>query len=92
MLFAALKSRGFQFEQTHVSEPQRIEKLVAMLTLALAWAVKVGEFITNRGENIPIKKHKRKARSIFRVGLDFIRKKLLHHIPLNESINLLSCT
>lgn len=92
VLFAALKSRGFQFEQTHVSEPQRIEKLVAMLTLALAWAVKVGEFITNRGENIPIKKHKRKARSIFRVGLDFIRKKLLHHIPLNESINLLSCT
>lgn len=92
MLFAALKSRGFQFEQTHVSESKRIEKLVAILALALAWAVKVGEFLTDRGEKIPIKKHKRKARSIFRIGLDFIRKNLLHHLPLNESINLLSCT
>jgi transposase len=34
-LFAALKSRGFDLEQTHLTAPDRIERLIALLALAL---------------------------------------------------------
>jgi len=34
-LFAALKSRGFDLEQTHLTTPGRIERLIGLLALAL---------------------------------------------------------
>lgn len=92
VLFAALKSRGFDFEATHMTKAERIDKLIAVLTIALAWAVKVGDFISNKGKNIPIKKHNKKAKSVFRVGLDKIRIQILNFRDLNDLIKLLSCT
>ncbi len=91
-LFGALKTRGFRFETTHLTLPDRIDKLTAVLALALAWAVKVGAMKTDNGKAIPIKKHKRRAKSMFRIGLDAIRCKLLNANPLNELIYVLSCT
>ncbi|MEZ4688274.1 MAG: IS4 family transposase [Bacteroidia bacterium] len=91
-LFGALKTRGFRFETTHLRIPQRINSLTAVLALALAWAVKVGDFKTNGGKTIPIKKHGRRAISMFRIGLDAIRRNILNFRPLNELTNVLSCT
>jgi len=42
-LFQALKGRGFRFEETHVTQMVRIEKIIAFLAVAFAWAHKVGE-------------------------------------------------
>ena len=92
VLFGDLKGRGFNFEDTHITNPQRINNLIAILALTHAWAILVGEWITQRGKNIPIKKHGRRAMSIFRMGLDFIRIKALNNRDLDEYINLLSCT
>ena len=41
-LFAAFKSRGFDFETTHLNETESIEKLIALLAIAFAWAFLVG--------------------------------------------------
>ncbi len=41
-LFQALKGRGFRFEETHKTKPERIEKMVAVLAIALVWAYKIG--------------------------------------------------
>ncbi len=89
--FGALKTRGFNFEKTHISYPERIDTLMGLLALALAWAVKVGEMITQGGKLIPIKKHGRKAYSIFKKGLDEIRTNLLNNKPIDEFVQLLSC-
>jgi len=91
-LFGALKTRGFRFETTHLTIPKRVDGLTAVLALALAWAVKVGDIQTKGGKSIPIKKHGRRAISIFRIGLDTIRTNILNFKPLNELINVLSCT
>jgi hypothetical protein len=32
-LFAALKTRGFCLEQTHLSDPERLSKLIALLAI-----------------------------------------------------------
>ena len=43
-LFGCLKSKGFGFEETHITRPERIEKLIAVLTITFCWAHKIGEW------------------------------------------------
>lgn len=92
VLFGALKTRGFNFEDTHLVDYQRIEALVGLLALAFAWAVLVGDWISQGGKKIPIKHHGRRAKSIFRTGLDIIRAKLLNNKNLQNELKLLSGT
>lgn len=75
-LFGCLKSRGFRMEDTHMVEPIKIEKLIFVLAIAFCWAHKTGELMA-RQKPIVIKKHKRKAKSVFRLGLNFIRSTLI---------------
>lgn len=42
-LFGALKSRGCDFEDTHLTDPERLSRLLALLPLATAWAVRTGQ-------------------------------------------------
>ena len=79
-LFACLKSRGFNFEATHLTDPERISKLLAILTLAFCWCYRLGEW-QHEHRPIPIKKHGRLATSLFRHGLDTLR-----HIVLNLAV------
>lgn len=62
-------------EDTHMTDPGKIEKLLFILAIATAWSYKTGEFFT-RKIPITIKKHGRKAKSVFRVGLDLLRQAL----------------
>jgi hypothetical protein len=90
-----LKSRGFNLEDTHLKEMERLSKLVALLTLAMGWAIRVGDWLTQQ-KAIPIKKHGRKAKSIFRVGCDYIREAMFNlNQPTSQlwrAIQFLSCT
>lgn len=69
-LFAALKSRGFDLEATHVTKPSRIRRLIALLALAFAWSHLVGEKRALAEGRPATKAHERRARSLFRYGLD----------------------
>ena len=48
ILFSALKKRGFDFEQTHLTDPERIKKLVALLAIAFTWAHLVGVWLAEK--------------------------------------------
>lgn len=92
-LFKALKTNGFQVEDTHLSDLQRIDKLVACLTVAFTWAYKAGIYAHQHLKPIVIKKHQRKAYSFFKYGLRFITNALVVHLDrLVTFINVLSCT
>ncbi len=41
-LYGIFKTRGFCLESTHFNDPKRLRKLLALLTLALCWAIKTG--------------------------------------------------
>ena len=69
-MFAALKSRGFDLEETHVTEPDKVENLVGLLALAFGWTRLVGEERAAREGPPTTKSHGRKERSLFRYGLD----------------------
>ncbi len=76
-LFQCLKGRGFNFEDTHMTNPERIDKLIALLAIAFSWCHATGEW-SNAQDPIKIKKHGRKSISLFRRGLDYIREILLN--------------
>ncbi len=94
-LFSCLKSRGFCLESTHLKDPERLSRMIALLTIALCWAFRTGEWLAQQ-HPIPIKKHGRKAKSIFRYGFDHLRRILLNLDQLiNEflhALKFLSCT
>jgi hypothetical protein len=96
-LFGRLKTRGFSLEATHVTEPERLKKLPALIALAFCWAHVTGEWLSTQ-KPLPIKKHRRKAVSIFRHGLGHLRRILCNQlceaerVALRRVIKLLSCT
>lgn len=94
-LFGMFKTRGFCLESTHFIEPERLSKLVALMALALCWAVKTGQWL-HQHQPIKVKKHGRKAKSIFRYGLDYLRSIFtdldLKQSEFLDSLKLLSCT
>ena len=94
-LFGILKSSGFRFEETHLTDGERINKLLALLTLATIWAFKVGQWL-HQQEPLKIKKHGRLSKSIFRYGLDFLRSTLFDiQLKMDDfqiSLTFLSCT
>jgi len=76
-LFGCLKSKGFGFEETHMTKPERIGKLIVLLTIAFCWAHRIGEW-RHEEKAIPIKKHGRLLQSYFRYGLDYLRDIVLN--------------
>ena len=76
-LFQCLKGRGFEFEHTHMVDPKRIEKMMAVLAVAFSLALMSGQWRQDHIKPIKIKKHGRPAMSLFRYGLDFLRQTLL---------------
>lgn len=92
--FRAMKSSGFNIEDTHLRDTERIARLLAMVCIALVWAYLVGE---HKDENVkPIKtlKHGRKAKSLVKYGLEEISNVLFRpiYVPKFDVFKFLSCT
>ena len=73
-LFKGLKSSGFNFEDTHVTHLDRLERLLSVTMLAFVWCYKLGEFVHQHLKPIKIKTHGRRAVSMFVYGLRFIAR------------------
>jgi hypothetical protein len=63
-MFANLKTKGFALEATHLTDPDKLCTLLALLTFAVALTVKTGVTMV-RLHPIPVKKHGRRAWSLF---------------------------
>lgn len=83
VLFGCLKSRGFNCEDTHLTKPERIQTLLAVLALTFLWAYRIGQW-KHAKRPIPIKKHGRKAKSIFRYGLDELAHTITYFYTNND--------
>ena len=94
-LFGLFKTRGFCLESTHFKDAERLSKLIALMTLALCWAIRTGQWL-HQHQPIKVKKHGRQAKSIFRYGLDYLRS-IVTDLDLKQneflhSLQFLSCT
>ena len=73
-LFGCLKSRGFDIESTHMTIPERMDKLMAILALAFLWCISVGYLHFGSAAELPLNKNYRPEKSLFRLGLDLLRR------------------
>lgn len=93
--FKCIKSSGFNMEDTHLHDTKKICKMYGLLAIAFCWAYLSGE-LECRHNPIRIKKHGRKAKSVFRVGLDIITDRIKDSlVKVKEFLaitKLLSCT
>lgn len=93
MCFKAMKSSGFDIEKTHLTKLDRLEKLILLVMIAFVWCYIVGKHL-HQIKPIKVKKHGRKAITIFKYGLNYIANVFLN--TLNQgNINImsfLSCT
>lgn len=94
-LFGIFKTRGFCLESTHFTDSKRLSKLLALMALALCWAVKTGAWL-HQHQPLKLKKHGRLDKSIFRYGLDYLRS-IFTDLDLKDneflhSLQFLSCT
>lgn len=94
-LFKCLKTSGFNLEDTHLKDHERIDKLMSVLTIAFSWTYITGEWKQSKTP-IKLKTHGRKEKSVFRLGLDFLGEIF---VRLNQKvkefkivIRFLSCT
>lgn len=92
--FRALKTSGFNIEDTHLTDINRIDKLLAIVLIAFLWAYRDGIYVHQNIKAIKIKPHGRKAKSIFKYGLEYITAILINPFRKDDIdiVDFLSCT
>lgn len=78
VFFQSIKKRGFNLENTHMIDLERLKKLFALVSLAFCTCLKAGTYKHQKIKPLRKKKNGYKPNSFFRYGLDYIRKALLH--------------
>lgn len=93
-LFKNLKGAGFNFEQTHLTDPSKLSKLMAICAFAICFTVTLGAAIS-KIKPIPYKKTlKSKVYSYFSYGLRFFRayfNKISLHFFSEEPFSFFNC-
>lgn len=93
--FKAIKKTGFDFEETHLTDIDRIDTLLSLVSIAFVWAHLLGEHLHAHVKAIKLKNHGYPAQSFFRYGLDFLRSIIAHiHLKYSEfhdALMVLSC-
>lgn len=84
-LFGHLKTKGFNFEDTHITGKTRISNLTKIIVLAFACTFLLGIIEAQRSPII-IKKHGYKQYSYFRCGLDLITGILMQNFAVGLEI------
>jgi hypothetical protein len=98
-MFKAFKTSGFNFENTHLKNLEKIKKLIFLVSIVYSWCSLVGLMIEDQIK-IRILAHGRKQFSTFKKGLNYLTQillKLLNNVFYNdfefkEVIYILSCT
>ncbi len=91
--FQSFKTRGFNLEDTHLQNPDKLKKLLVFVRLGVFLCVNLGIFLHKKAKEIKVKKRSYKANSFFRQGLNVIRKTLKEKEKTQEQyiINALDC-
>jgi hypothetical protein len=76
-LFAETKTRGFNMEDTRLTNPDKLSLLFALVALAMAWSLACATALTGR-HDIPRAAHGFRRKSSFRTGFDALRNWIVH--------------
>ena len=96
-MFGSLKTRGFHLEDTHVSDPERLSTLLALLCVAYNWVGAFGNWVFTQAK-LRCLKHGRAPICRFRLGLDALQNwaislcRTVNDLQRQTVLQFLSCT
>lgn len=86
--FSDQKSRGFQLDRSHLSDPDRVQRLMVAASLAYLWIIYLG-VVAQKDDWIPIIHRKHRCDlSLFQLGLRLLDYFLVHDLPISSSFAL----
>ena len=71
--------KWLRYRRLHVRDHSRMSNLFAIIMIAYVWCCLVGIYINENIKPITVLKHKRRAVSLFKYGLDYIFQSLVNH-------------
>lgn len=80
--FSDQKSRGFHIQKSHLTDPQRLSRLLIASCLAYIWVVYLGSLCQKEGWQSIIHRKKRCDLSLFQLGLRFLEHLLNETLPI----------
>lgn len=82
--FSDQKSRGFNIHKSHLSEPQRLSRLLIASCLAYLWLVYLGVCATQEDWMQQLHRQDRCDLSLFRLGLRLLARCLKEQLPIPD--------
>ena len=76
-LFSDAKTRGLNLEDTRITDPEKMNTVIAVIALAMVWSYRCASKLKGLS-GIRKKSHGRKEKSWFRVGLDTLRNWIIN--------------
>src|SRR5262249_42561949 len=76
------KSRGFHIHKSHITDPQRLSRLLIAACLAYIWVVYLGSLCEKEGWREDIHRKKRCDLSLFQLGLRILEHFLNEELPI----------
>jgi len=86
--FSDQKSRGFQLDRSHVSDPARVARLMLAACLAYLWVIYLGTVAQDDDWVASIHRRHRCDLSLFQLGLRLLEYFLNHEHPIPSTFNL----
>jgi hypothetical protein len=80
--FSDQKSRGFHIHKSHISDPQRLSRLLIAACLAYIWIVYLGSVCTREGWTRIIHRMQRCDLSLFQLGMRLLEYFLNEDLPI----------
>lgn len=81
-MFSDKKSRGFNIHKSHLSDPERVARLLLAACLAYLWMVYLGVLVkADEAKRRLIDRTDRTDKSLFRLGIDWLTYALNHERP-----------
>jgi len=86
--FSDQKSRGFQVDRSHVSDPARVTRLMMAACLAYLWIIYLGTVARDDDWVARIHRRHRCDLSLFQLGLRLLDYFLDHDVPIPSSFHI----
>jgi len=83
--FSDQKSRGFHIHKSHLADPDRLSRLLIAACLAYIWMIVQGLRVLAEGKLALIDRGDRRDKSLFRLGLDWLKYALKHSMDFQPA-------
>lgn len=75
-LYGDVKGNGFNLEETHMRDPDRLSRLVLGVSIVYAWLLSLGSWLVKNGQRHLVDKKSRRDKSYFRIGWSWLKRRL----------------